>query len=210
MSGAVRRLKASSRSAAQRRLSGVVKSRKPRSSGFLSLRARSGNRKIQEIDVSITFSQGARPPAPARSQPSISGASRAGSSARVRRSFTRSPRPAPGGGVTAWDRRVNRGVVSFTSRAVREPGMLFHRRDLLQLGGAAAVAGTLPGCRPRPAAPPGPAGPADYTLRIATGLVELAKDKIIATTTYNGQFPGPLVRLKEGRRVVVDIHNDTD
>ena len=27
---------------------------------------------------------------------------------------------------------------------------------------------------------------------------------------YNGQFPGPLLRLKEGQRVVVDIHNDTD
>jgi len=85
--------------------------------------------------------------------------------------------------------------------------MLFHRRDLLQLGAAAAVAGTLPSACTKPAAH---AGPADYTIRIATGLVALAKDKIIATTTYNGQFPGPLVRLKEGRRVVVDIHNDTD
>jgi FtsP/CotA-like multicopper oxidase with cupredoxin domain len=47
-------------------------------------------------------------------------------------------------------------------------------------------------------------------IRIATGLVELASDRIISTTTYNGQFPGPLVRLKEGQRVVVDIHNETD
>jgi FtsP/CotA-like multicopper oxidase with cupredoxin domain len=51
---------------------------------------------------------------------------------------------------------------------------------------------------------------ADYVLRIATGLVELADDRIVSTTLYNGQFPGPLVRLDEGRRVVVDIHNDTD
>ena len=51
---------------------------------------------------------------------------------------------------------------------------------------------------------------ADYTIRIGTGLVELAPDRIISTTTYNGQFPGPLIRLKEGQRVVVDIHNDTD
>ena len=29
-------------------------------------------------------------------------------------------------------------------------------------------------------------------------------------TTYNGGFPGPLLRFKEGRQVVVDIHNDTD
>jgi FtsP/CotA-like multicopper oxidase with cupredoxin domain len=51
---------------------------------------------------------------------------------------------------------------------------------------------------------------ADYTLRIATGLVELAPDHIVSTTVYNGQFPGPLLRFKEGQRAVVDVHNDTD
>jgi FtsP/CotA-like multicopper oxidase with cupredoxin domain len=51
---------------------------------------------------------------------------------------------------------------------------------------------------------------ADYTLRIANGLVELAPDHILSTTLYNGQFPGPLLRFKEGPRVVVDIFNDTD
>ncbi len=50
----------------------------------------------------------------------------------------------------------------------------------------------------------------DYTLRIATGLVELSPAHIVSTTLYNGQFPGPLVRLTEGKRVVVDIVNDTD
>ena len=29
-------------------------------------------------------------------------------------------------------------------------------------------------------------------------------------TTYNGQFPGPLLRLKEGERTTIDIFNDTD
>jgi FtsP/CotA-like multicopper oxidase with cupredoxin domain len=51
---------------------------------------------------------------------------------------------------------------------------------------------------------------ADYTLRIGTGLIELAPDHIVSTTLYNGQFPGPLLRLKEGQQVIVDIHNDTD
>ena len=51
---------------------------------------------------------------------------------------------------------------------------------------------------------------ADYTIRIGTGLVEVGPQRILSTATYNGQFPGPLLRLKEGRRVVVDIHNDTD
>ncbi len=40
--------------------------------------------------------------------------------------------------------------------------------------------------------------------------IELAPGRVITTTAYNGQFPGPLVRLTEGRRVVVDICNDTD
>ncbi len=51
---------------------------------------------------------------------------------------------------------------------------------------------------------------ADYTVRIATGLVELSPEHIVSTTLYNGQFPGPLVRLTEGERVAVDIYNDTD
>ncbi|MGZ5849431.1 MAG: multicopper oxidase domain-containing protein, partial [Methyloceanibacter sp.] len=51
---------------------------------------------------------------------------------------------------------------------------------------------------------------ADYTIRIATGPVEIAPDHIISTTLYNGQFPGPLIRFKEGERTVVDIYNNTD
>ena len=43
-----------------------------------------------------------------------------------------------------------------------------------------------------------------------SGLIELGPDTTISTTLYNGQFPGPLLRLTEGKRVVIDIHNDTD
>jgi FtsP/CotA-like multicopper oxidase with cupredoxin domain len=53
------------------------------------------------------------------------------------------------------------------------------------------------------------ADPADYTLRIAVTPVEIAPDKILSLATYNGQFPGPLLRLQEGRPVTVDIYNDT-
>ena len=52
--------------------------------------------------------------------------------------------------------------------------------------------------------------PADYTLTIATTPVELAPNRIVSITTYNGQFPGPLLRLKEGERVTVDVLNHTD
>ncbi|MEV5573237.1 multicopper oxidase domain-containing protein [Spirillospora sp. NPDC052269] len=46
-------------------------------------------------------------------------------------------------------------------------------------------------------------------MRIATGRVELAPGTVVSTTTYNGRFPGPLLRFTEGRPVVVDVHNDT-
>jgi FtsP/CotA-like multicopper oxidase with cupredoxin domain len=55
-----------------------------------------------------------------------------------------------------------------------------------------------------------PGGPADYTLTIAVTPVELGPDRIVSTTTYNGQFPGPLLRLQEGKPVTVDVHNQTD
>jgi FtsP/CotA-like multicopper oxidase with cupredoxin domain len=55
-----------------------------------------------------------------------------------------------------------------------------------------------------------PDEPADYTIRIGTGLVEVGPQHIVSTTTYNGQFPGPLLRFREGQRTIVDIYNDTD
>ncbi|PJE04716.1 multicopper oxidase domain-containing protein [Mycobacterium sp.] len=89
------------------------------------------------------------------------------------------------------------------------------RRDFLKFSGAATLltaggaAGAAAGCsRTAPPSPPG--GKPDYTLRIGEGTVELAPDQIVSTVLYNGQFPGPLVRLKEGQRTWVDIYNDTD
>ncbi|MBO0737914.1 MAG: multicopper oxidase domain-containing protein [Alphaproteobacteria bacterium] len=100
---------------------------------------------------------------------------------------------------------------------------IVHRRDLLRYGGMAALAAGVPaspsGTNAEPADPPGSPPrsaatarnkAAEYTIRIGTGLVELGPDATVSTKLYNGQFPGPLLRLSEGRRVVVDIHNDTD
>jgi FtsP/CotA-like multicopper oxidase with cupredoxin domain len=53
-------------------------------------------------------------------------------------------------------------------------------------------------------------GKADYTLHIRTSPIEIAPNRIISLTNYNGQFPGPLLRFKEGQRVTVNVHNDTD
>jgi FtsP/CotA-like multicopper oxidase with cupredoxin domain len=51
---------------------------------------------------------------------------------------------------------------------------------------------------------------ADYTLHIKTSPIEIAPNRIVSTTTYNGQFPGPLLRFKEGQAVTVDVYNETD
>jgi len=51
---------------------------------------------------------------------------------------------------------------------------------------------------------------ADYTIRIGSSAVEVSPKHIISITTYNDQFPGPLLRFKEGQRVTVDIVNETD
>jgi FtsP/CotA-like multicopper oxidase with cupredoxin domain len=55
-----------------------------------------------------------------------------------------------------------------------------------------------------------PDGPADVTLRIGTVLADIAKGHTISTTGYNGAVPGPLIRLREGIPVTVDLFNDTD
>ncbi len=84
--------------------------------------------------------------------------------------------------------------------------MQLPRREFLKLASAAALLGDA-GARSAAAAPE---RAADYTVRIGTGLIELSPEHIVSTTLYNGVFPGPLLRFKEGRPVVIDIHNDTD
>ena len=79
--------------------------------------------------------------------------------------------------------------------------MQMDRRQLLASGLLASASTALPAmAQSRP----------DFALRIAKGLVELAPEQIVSTTLYNDQFPGPLLRMKEGVPVTVDVHNDTD
>ena len=51
---------------------------------------------------------------------------------------------------------------------------------------------------------------ADFSLRIAPTIVELAPQVAISTIGYNDKVPGPLVRVREGQSVIVDVMNDTD
>jgi FtsP/CotA-like multicopper oxidase with cupredoxin domain len=81
------------------------------------------------------------------------------------------------------------------------------RRQFLKSSGVIAVATGLPGSGLSLAAA---RQRADYTIRIGTALVEVGPQRFLSMTAYNDQFPGPLLRFKEGRPVMVDIYNDTD
>ena len=80
------------------------------------------------------------------------------------------------------------------------------RRSLLKAGGLVAA-----GVAARPLWPSIlQAARADFELRIAPVQVELDSQRSISTLGYNGSAPGPLLRMKAGRPVSVDIINETD
>ena len=95
-----------------------------------------------------------------------------------------------------------------------------NRRDLLKLGPLALAAAAsrsasgqmvmLPSAPSSDSTPPPVAGAADITLRIAPVTVELAPDRILSTIGYNGTSPGPVLRMKEGKPVTVNVINETD
>ena len=60
------------------------------------------------------------------------------------------------------------------------------------------------------AAPPQNLPPADITLKIAPVTVEIAPNHIISTIGYDGTAPGPILRMREGKQVTVDVTNETD
>ena len=51
---------------------------------------------------------------------------------------------------------------------------------------------------------------ADLRLRIEQCVLEIAKGVSISTVAYNGQVPGPLLRLKRGKPVSIDVTNATN
>ncbi len=75
-----------------------------------------------------------------------------------------------------------------------------HRRHFLASLAAAAI----------PSATQGAADNPDFTLHIAPATFEIAPGKTIKTIGYNGQVPGPLLRMKEGREVTIEVFNDTN
>src|SRR6266576_437949 len=90
------------------------------------------------------------------------------------------------------------------------------RRDFLRFAGLSALSSAAifsPGCSNALSSTSalrqsGSAG--NFPLRIAPIKLEISPNQIIQTTGYNGSAPGPLLRVKEGQRVVVDVNNDSD
>jgi len=76
------------------------------------------------------------------------------------------------------------------------------RRALLLGAGATTLAGRAGEAQTE-------APKTDYTIRIAPTALELAPNKTITTTSYNGTVPGPLLRLREGKPVTINVVNDS-
>jgi FtsP/CotA-like multicopper oxidase with cupredoxin domain len=79
----------------------------------------------------------------------------------------------------------------------------------LALPGDMSAQRMMPAAQPPPSASPIPANasPADFTLDIAPYLLEASPKHRFQTVAYNGQVPGPLLRMKQGRPITIDIHN---
>jgi FtsP/CotA-like multicopper oxidase with cupredoxin domain len=90
------------------------------------------------------------------------------------------------------------------------------RRDLLKLGGMAMAQAAV--THPALLAQAGSRtelteraeGKADYTLNISPVTVEIDRSHILSTIGYNGTAPGPVLRMREGKTITVDVINDTD
>ncbi|HEY4381618.1 MAG TPA: multicopper oxidase domain-containing protein [Acidobacteriaceae bacterium] len=94
-----------------------------------------------------------------------------------------------------------------------------NRRDLLKIAPLALAAAAsrassqmvmLPGAPGQSAAQQSTIDSSDITLRIAPVTVELAPDRILSTIGYNGTAPGPVIRMKEGKPVTINVINETD
>ena len=85
----------------------------------------------------------------------------------------------------------------------------FLRAGSLVLGGALAAA-SVPQLQQRALAARGPVeSKPDYTLNIEPCSVSWAGGVTVKTTAYNGQVPGPLLRLREGDPVIIDVTNSS-
>jgi FtsP/CotA-like multicopper oxidase with cupredoxin domain len=88
-----------------------------------------------------------------------------------------------------------------------------NRRNFLKLSGLGAAAGAagrgFAQMQPQTAEAAEVTG-ADITLKIAPVIVEIDPNRALSTVGYNGTSPGPVLRMKEGKAITVDVVNETD
>ncbi|HEY6927629.1 MAG TPA: multicopper oxidase domain-containing protein [Steroidobacteraceae bacterium] len=82
-------------------------------------------------------------------------------------------------------------------------GKMMKRRDFVTCAGATLGQALVPRLAAADTA-------ADITLRIAPVALEIAPSHFISTIGYNGTSPGPVLRMREGKTITVDVINDTD
>jgi len=87
---------------------------------------------------------------------------------------------------------------------------MLNRREFLAVGGVSAVGAALASVPRFGLAAALPPAKADVTLRIAPVSVEIAPGVVIKTVGYNGKVPGPVLRMREGKRTTFEVINDTD
>jgi FtsP/CotA-like multicopper oxidase with cupredoxin domain len=115
------------------------------------------------------------------------------------------------------------GAISFAGCREENVGANLNRRQFLKFGGGAAAqlgaakllfsssqAGMSGMQTPAPGTAPADNSKPDFTLRIAPVTVELTPTRVISTIGYNGTSPGPVLRMREGKPVTVEVINDTD
>ena len=89
------------------------------------------------------------------------------------------------------------------------------RRSFVQLGCMATASLAAPNVlwarmRQQPRALPTELPEANFTLQIGPVMMEYRLNQAVSTIGYNGRSPGPLIRMREGAPVSVDVVNDTD
>jgi FtsP/CotA-like multicopper oxidase with cupredoxin domain len=92
---------------------------------------------------------------------------------------------------------------------------IMNRRSFISSVGALLASSSLHAAMPFQAKkgsplPAQPAGKADHTLRIDSCSLEIGPGVTVETIGYNGKVPGPLLRLREGVPVTIDVTNASD
>src|SRR5580692_8168742 len=91
----------------------------------------------------------------------------------------------------------------------KEAAVAMNRRAFLSSAGMVIAAQSLNALLPAQTKQGNamPGAKADHNLRIEPCTLEIGPGVTVKTIAYNGQVPGPLLRLREGQPVTIDVTN---